>query len=129
MPSKDKAKQAAYQTKHYKQNKQYYADKREVRRIENLRKFNIIKNSLSCAICNESDTVTIDLHHLDPSIKESLVYTKAAHGQSWPNVVKEFEKCVPLCSNCHRKVHAYEEWAKKIDATHLIKVPTFETVD
>lgn len=129
MPSKDKAKQAKYQNNHYKKNKQYYTDKREVRKRENLRKFNLVKNSLVCAICSENDPITIDLHHLDPSIKEALVRIKAAHGQSWSNVVREFEKCVPLCSNCHRKVHAYEEWAKKIDATHLIKVPILETVD
>ena len=127
MPSKDKAKQAKYQNDHYKKNKEYYANKREVRKRLNLEKFYFVKNSLSCAICSENDPIAIDLHHLDPSAKEALVYTKAAHGQSWSNVVKEFEKCVALCSNCHRKVHAHDEWAKKINETHLIKVPTFET--
>jgi len=127
MPSKDKTKQAKYQNDHYKKNREYYANKREIRQRLNLEKFNIVKNSLICSICGENDPVVIDLHHLDPSIKETLVRVKAANGQSWSNVVKEFEKCVPLCSNCHRKVHAYEEWANKINETHLIKVPIFET--
>jgi hypothetical protein len=57
-----------------------------------------------------------------------LVYRIAHDGSGWSKIVEEFEKCVALCANCHRKVHAHEEWANKINETHLIKVPALETV-
>ena len=127
MPSKDKAKQAAYQNKHYKQNKEYYKNKRRERQIAMTERYNAFKTTLSCSICNENDPVAIDLHHLDPTVKIDLVHRIVRDGQCWSTVVKEFEKCVALCSNCHRKVHAHEEWANKINETHLIKVPALET--
>lgn len=111
-----------YQRDHYKKNKEYYKEKREIRRKELLQRFHSFKSTLKCSICGESDPVTIDLHHLDPTLKDELVYKLVHLGCSWSKIVIEFEKCVALCSNCHRKVHAYQEWTDKINETHLIKV-------
>ena len=41
-----------------------------------------------------------DFHHLDPKIKE-MTWTKMRL-RSWKNIQKELDKCVLLCSNCHR---------------------------
>lgn len=64
-----KEKQAEYQRNHYKKNKEYYKNKREIRRTILLVQFHDFKNTLKCSICDESDPITIDLHHLDPSAK------------------------------------------------------------
>lgn len=65
---------------------------------------NEYKSARGCACCGEnSHPHVLDLHHLDPSEKEgspSLLRT------SWERWLTEAQKCVILCANCHRKVHA-----------------------
>ncbi len=57
-----------------------------------------------CAICGVSDEPSIyDCHHRDPKSKDFAVGSKI---RRWPTVVAELAKCVLLCANCHRKVHA-----------------------
>ena len=55
-----------------------------------------------CGITHEK-TGFYDFHHLDPSTKEYEVKTIICN--SWDKVVKEAEKCVMLCPNCHRLRH------------------------
>lgn len=65
---------------------------------------NEYKSSRGCQVCGEnSHPQVLDLHHLDPSVKEgspSMLRT------SWDRWISEAKKCVVLCANCHRKVHA-----------------------
>lgn len=58
--------------------------------------------SCGCLICGETDACCLDFHHLrdksfsiceNPDISKSLL-------------MKEIEKCIVLCANCHRKLHA-----------------------
>jgi hypothetical protein len=50
-----------------------------------------------------SHAAVFDFHHLDPSIKEkNLSNIKSA---KWENIVKELDKCILLCANCHRMEH------------------------
>lgn len=60
--------------------------------------------SSGCLICGEREVCTLDFHHVNPAEKERAV-TKMVT-LSLANVKKEVAKCVVLCSNCHRKVHA-----------------------
>lgn len=62
------------------------------------------KEERGCLVCGEKDYVCLDLHHLDPAAKEADPATLAS--SSFSAFLKEAEKCVVLCSNCHRKVHA-----------------------
>jgi transcription elongation factor Elf1 len=66
---------------------------------------NGIKTSSKCLICNESDISCLDFHHLDPDKKEGTV---AASIRWWSieRLMSEIKKCIILCSNCHRKLHA-----------------------
>lgn len=66
---------------------------------------NDYKRSLRCRLCRESEPACLDLHHLDPSTKDMTV-SEALRAYSIERVWKEIEKCVVLCSNCHRKFHA-----------------------
>lgn len=46
----------------------------------------------------------LEFHHLDPTQKE---FTIAKRGQkSLARLILEAEKCVLLCANCHREIHA-----------------------
>ena len=47
-----------------------------------------------------------DLHHLDPNEKDFTISSARANPRSWEKLCAELRKCVLLCSNCHREVHA-----------------------
>lgn len=60
-----------------------------------------------CCICGyDKCPDAIDFHHLDPSSKEAALSKLLAYPSGWTNVTKEMQKCVALCANCHREVHA-----------------------
>ena len=63
-------------------------------------------NSLKtpCIICGESEPYCIDFHHINPDDKKFTI--GASRGLSESRIKQEIAKCVCLCSNCHRKVHA-----------------------
>ena len=59
-----------------------------------------------CLKCKEDRLWVLDAHHIDPSQKD-LSIGDIGHG---PNKLqKELEKCVVLCSNCHRDFHYQEK--------------------
>jgi hypothetical protein len=57
-----------------------------------------------CIKCGEKRYWVLDHHHLDPSKKERAVNNSG----SISSLKKEIEKCVILCSNCHREFHHLE---------------------
>lgn len=59
-----------------------------------------------CCICGYSRcSNALDVHHRDPAQKD---FGLSADGmtRSWARVEKELRKCVLLCANCHREIHA-----------------------
>jgi len=59
----------------------------------------------SCIVCDYNKCMsTLEFHHLDPNKKEFQISSKL-HSRSWKNIVKELDKCVLVCSNCHREIH------------------------
>lgn len=56
-----------------------------------------------CSICGyDKCPSAFDFHHLDSFTKDFTISEKA----SWDAIEPELKKCVLLCSNCHREVHA-----------------------
>lgn len=47
----------------------------------------------------------LDFHHLDESKKDFSIGS-SGYTRSWKRVKEELNKCVLLCANCHREVHA-----------------------
>ena len=60
------------------------------------------KRERGCTVCGEDEPWVLDMHHLDPNEKEA----NSAQSATLKTFLKEADKCVLLCSNCHRKVHA-----------------------
>lgn len=61
----------------------------------------------SCGICGYNKCVkALDFHHLDPDQKDFSFGKVRANIKSWDKIVVEARKCVMLCANCHREVHA-----------------------
>lgn len=55
-----------------------------------------------CIICGEKDPCCLDFHHLRDKLFEIGHNVDITLG----SLLKEVDKCVVLCANCHRKLHA-----------------------
>lgn len=66
----------------------------------------IIAMGGKCQICNYNKcNEALDLHHIDPSIKEMSFGAIRASPKSWIKISEELKKCILLCANCHREIH------------------------
>jgi len=67
-----------------------------------------IKSEKSCEKCGENRIYTLDFHHIDPSLKDQKV-SSALSSASPKKALEEIEKCIILCSNCHREFHYFNK--------------------
>jgi 5-methylcytosine-specific restriction endonuclease McrA len=47
----------------------------------------------------------LEFHHKDPSKKDFGIASKG-FTRSWESVKLELDKCILVCANCHREIHA-----------------------
>ena len=96
--------------------KKYYSENREhhkkniyiLRRkylSELLKEVNEFKANLGCKFCPEKEAICLDFHHTDSLNKEDDV-SKFVRSNQRKKAWEEIAKCVVVCSNCHRKIHA-----------------------
>ena len=74
-----------------------------------------VKSASSCCNCGESRSACLDFHHKDRSEK-SFELSKSG-GKGITTVKSEIKKCIVICANCHRVLHAEE----KAEAISLAK--------
>lgn len=48
----------------------------------------------------------LELHHIDPTQKELSFAKIRANPKSIQKIYEELKKCILLCSNCHKEIHA-----------------------
>jgi hypothetical protein len=102
----------------------YYANKEmwnaTTRRHKKLQRerINEIKDSLSCLKCGENRNHLLDFHHTDPSQKDFQISQGERYG--WERIKQEIDKCIVLCSNCHRDFH-YQEKKSRIDIKEYLE--------
>ena len=70
-------------------------DKRVQDRREVLKQF-------PCRACGDADYNVIQWHHVEPELKDFELFRTAWSDEKFWN---EVLKCVPLCANCHIKIH------------------------
>lgn len=58
-----------------------------------------------CVLCGEKHPACLEAHHRIPSEKEHRLWEWRHRGLAPEKVRAELEKCVCICSNCHRKLH------------------------
>ena len=59
-----------------------------------------------CAHCGYNKNISaLDFHHLDSSQKEFALDKRTLGNTSMERILKEAEKCILLCANCHREEH------------------------
>lgn len=68
------------------------------------KRFQEYKALQKCRLCPENDPCCVEFHHIED--KDFDLGAAVNLGFSWERIMEEVVKCVPLCSNCHRKVHA-----------------------
>ena len=57
-----------------------------------------------CCICGyNKNLAALDFHHKNPLTKDfELSYYSR---KNWESIVLELDKCLLLCSNCHKELH------------------------
>jgi hypothetical protein len=106
-----------------KKSKQWRADNKEhcaivsKARVDNNRtqwmELVVSKRMDKCSICGYSKCfAAIDFHHVTPQDKKygiaGLLIRKFTQGRA-----KELEKCVAVCANCHRELHASNQTSQQ----------------
>ena len=80
----------------------YYVD----RRRKALKQKAVDYKGGCCNICSYSKCIqALEFHHLDPGQKDFGI-SSSGTTKSWKRIKDELDKCVMLCSNCHKEVHA-----------------------
>lgn len=89
---------------HYSKNKADYLAKNNSRRNRIKEKLLAIKNESGCKFCGEKEPCCLDFHHIDPESKV-LGVSQFIQSGYFKQAFEEIEKCIVICSNCHRKLH------------------------
>jgi len=95
-----------YYQSHTEEHRETTRKRRQQRRRLTKQRIDNIKRQLKCSVCGESDIACLDFHHIDPASKEFDIAMAMNYEGPWDTVLAEIRKCVCLCANCHRKVHA-----------------------
>lgn len=57
-----------------------------------------------CCICSYDRCINaLEFHHINPKEKDFLI---SGGTKSFENLKKELDKCILVCSNCHREIHS-----------------------
>lgn len=118
MPIKDpeerKRRAAIYSKAHYEKNKADIIKRVGTRKKSNRQWFNTFKKTLHCTNCGENHPATLDFHHVRYEKTNVKVNELVSGGHAKQRILQEVEKCVVLCSNCHRIHHHDERNNKKL---------------
>ena len=111
MPYKDesvrKLKAAEYSRKYYEANKDKVKALSKTNRRKGQATWSAFKSTLKCTKCEINHPAALDFHHTDPSQKENIVSKLVSDG-CYAAAMREVKKCIVLCANCHRVLHAEE---------------------
>lgn len=55
-----------------------------------------------CLLCPYDNPIALEFHHTNPREKDFEISSST----SWSRIVEELKKCVLVCSNCHKEIHA-----------------------
>ena len=76
------------------------------RRREKLKLLAVEYKGGECEVCGYKKCVNaLEFHHIDPNEKEFGV-GENGYTRSIEAIKKELDKCILVCSNCHREIHA-----------------------
>jgi len=91
-----------------------YRNTKNVLRAKRIEKISTLKGASGCMRCKIKDPRVLEFHHLDTKKKEFNIADYYYSHFSFEKLNAEIAKCVIICANCHRILHA-EERSKTID--------------
>lgn len=99
------------QQEYYQKNKESFLARAAKSKAKAKERWWEFKKSLACVRCGESHPATLDFHHVIKENKKSVrgLIVNGAYRAAMREIS---EKCIVLCSNCHRREH-YNERVKK----------------
>ena len=63
-------------------------------------------NRGSCEKCGyDRNYAALEFHHVDSDRKSFQLDLRSLSNRKWSVIMKEAEKCILLCSNCHAELH------------------------
>lgn len=75
------------------------------KRRENLKLMALEYKGGKCCQCGyDKCPAALEFHHTDPSEKDFGISAKGLT-RSWEKLKEELDKCILVCSNCHREIH------------------------
>ena len=76
------------------------------RRREKIKELAVQYKGGKCCICGYNRYLgALEFHHLNPTEKDFGIGTKG-YTRSFEKVKGELDKCILVCSNCHKEIHA-----------------------
>lgn len=95
----------AKETRTYKDRRAYLAQATNKRR-RRLKKLMVDYKGGKCQFCGYSKYIgALDFHHVNPATKDFGLSMDQIY-RSWKVTINEIDKCVIVCANCHREIHA-----------------------
>ena len=59
-----------------------------------------------CERCGyDKNIAALEFHHLDPSMKSFQLDSRHLSNTTKEKILEELDKCIIVCSNCHRELH------------------------
>ena len=59
-----------------------------------------------CEICGyDKNIAALDFHHINPEEKDFQLDSRHLSNTSTIKIMEELDKCILVCSNCHREIH------------------------
>lgn len=59
-----------------------------------------------CSRCGyDKNVAALEFHHIHPEEKEFQLDSRHLSNTTMERIIKESEKCILLCSNCHKEIH------------------------
>lgn len=95
--------QKEYRRQHYVRNRQKYLEKAAKWNKEFRGWYQGYKTQFICVKCGESHPACIDFHH--PNDDKYMEVSRLVSAGCKQKVLEEIEKCIPVCRNCHAKIH------------------------
>lgn len=76
------------------------------KRREKIKELAVKHMGSKCCICGYDKYIgALEFHHLNPDEKEFAIGSKG-YTRSFEKVKEELKKCILVCSNCHKEIHA-----------------------
>jgi len=92
--------------------KRKYSDRREylikavIKRRKKIREMAIKYKGDKCVFCGYNKCIhALEFHHIEKNGKDFGISEKG-YTRSWEKVKEELDKCILVCANCHRELHA-----------------------